>query len=158
MTDDQAHIPNVAEILAGVLRGIDSKLQPLLLAKIERLAAERYRIWASELSDRSVQQGLLACAGREEEIATRVESLVPDAARIQDKLLSDNPSLLEMNRTLFEGRPIEVQFTIQAEGERAGAAAWKAYAAASSDESAQGLLQSCSELEQENADFLQKLV
>ena len=35
MTDDQTNIPNVAEILAGVLSKIDGKLQPFLLAKLE---------------------------------------------------------------------------------------------------------------------------
>ena len=101
---------------------------------------------------------LLACADREEEIARRVESLEPKASAIQDTLLSDHPELLDLNRTLFEGRPLEVQFAMQAEGERAGASAWRAYAAAASDQSVQDLLQSCSPLEQANADFLQTLL
>jgi len=158
MTDDQTDIPNVAEILAGVLRNIDPKLQPFLLAKLERLAAQRYRTWAMDHPDRSVREGLLACADREEQIATRVESLEPNATAIQDKLLSDHPELLDLNRTLFEGRPLEVQFAIQAEGELAGAAAWLAYAAGASDPSVREVLQSCSPLEQANADFLQSLL
>ena len=158
MTDIESNVPNIAEILAGVLRAIDPKLQPMLLAKLERLAAQRYRTWASEHGDQSSREGLLACAEREEEIARRVESLESNAAAIQDKLLSDHPELLELNRTLFEGRPIQIQFAMQADGERAGAAAWKAYAAAASDPSVQRLLQSCSALEQANADFLQTLM
>jgi hypothetical protein len=158
MTDDQTTIPNVAEILAGVLRNIDPKLQPFLLAKLEKLAAQRYRAWASSHPDQSVKEGLLDCAVREDEIATRVESLEPNASAIQDKLLSDHPELLDLNRTLFEGRPLKVQFAKQAGGERAGAAAWKAYAAGASDPSVQELLQSCSGLEQTNADFLQTLL
>jgi hypothetical protein len=158
MTDTERNIPNIAEILAGVLRNIEPKLQPMLLAKLERLAARRYRTWASDHPDQSVKEGLVACADREEEIARRVESLEPNAANIQDKLLSDNPALLDLNRTLFEGRTLEVQFAMQAEGERAGAAAWRAYAAAASDPSAQELLQSCSPLEQANADFLETLL
>ena len=158
MIDNETTIPNVAEILAGVLRSIDPKLQPLLLAKLERLAATRYRSWASDHPDQSVREGLLACADREEQIATRVESLNPNASSIQDKLLSDHPELLDLNRTLFEGRPIEVQFAMQAEGERAGAAAWLAYAAGASDPSVREVLQCCSPLEQANADFLQSLL
>jgi hypothetical protein len=130
----------------------------LLLAKLERLAAERYRTWASDQSDQVVKESLLACADREEEIARRVESLEPNASAIQDKLLSENPDLLDLNRTLFEGRPLKVQFAMQAEGERAGAAAWRAYAAGASDRSARELLESCSPLEQANADFLQTLL
>lgn len=158
MTDSEINLPNVAEILAGVLRNIDPTLQPFLLAKLERLAAQRYRTWASDHPDRSVKEGLLACADREEEIARRVESLEPNASAIQAKLLSDHPELLDLNRTLFEGRPLKVQFAMQADGERAGAAAWRAYAAGASDPSVQELLQSCSPLEQANADFLQTLL
>jgi hypothetical protein len=158
MTNVEGNVPNVAEILAGVLRGIEPSVQPLLLAKLERLAAERYRGWASDQADQVVKEGLLACADREEEIARRVESLEPNAAAIQDKLLLDHPELLELNRTLFAGRPLKVQFAMQAEGERAGAAAWRAYAAAASDPSSQEFLQSCSRLEQANADFLQTLL
>jgi hypothetical protein len=156
--DDQTNIPNVAEILAGVLRSIEPNLQPFLLAKLEKLAAQRYRTWASDHPDQSVRDGLLACADREEEIARRVESLEPNASAIQAKLLSDHPELLYLNRTLFQGRPLKVQFAMQADGERAGAAAWKAYAAGASDPSVRELLQSCSPLEQANADFLQTLL
>jgi hypothetical protein len=158
MPDNESPIPNVAEILRQALRNIDPTLQPFLLAKLERLAAKRYRLWASEHPDPSVQEGLLACADREEEIARRVESLDPNASAIQDKLLSDNPDLLELNRTLFEGRPLEVQFAMQAQGEMAGAAAWKAYGAAASDPLAGELLQSCGPLEEANAAFLKTLV
>jgi hypothetical protein len=158
MPDIESTIPNVAEILRQALRHIDPTLQPFLLAKLERLAAERYRNWASEYPDGSAKEGLLACADREEEIAGRVESLNPDASAIQDKLLSDNPDLLELNRTLFEGRPLEVQFAMQAQGEMAGAAAWKAYGAAASDPLAGELLQSCGPLEEANAAFLQTLL
>jgi hypothetical protein len=158
MPDDESAIPDVAEILRQALRNIDPTLQPFLLAKLERLAARRYRLWASEHPDPSAKQGLLDCADREEEISRRVESLDPNASAIQDKLLADNPDLLELNRTLFEGRPLKVQFAMQAQGEIAGAAAWKAYAAAASDPLAGELLQSCGPLEEANAAFLQSLL
>lgn len=155
---DESNIPNIAEILAGVLRNIEPGLQPTLLAKLERLAAARYRTWATDHADQSIREGLLACADREEEIARRVESLEPNASALQDQLLSDHPELVDLNRTLFEGRPLKVQFAMQAEGERAGAAAWRAYAAAAADSSVRELLGSCSPLEQANADFLQSLL
>jgi len=158
VTDDKTDIPNIAEVLAGVLRKVDPQLQPLLLAKLERLAAARYRTWAADHPDQVVKDGLQACADREEEIAKRVESLSPSASAIQDKLLSDNPELLDLNRTLFLDRPLKVQIAMQAAGERAGAAAWKAFAAGASEPSAAELLESCSPLEQANADFLQSLL
>ena len=95
---------------------------------------------------------------REAEIAQRVESVFADAAAIQQRLLADNPSLEELNRTLFEGRPLEVQFAMQAQGERAGAAAWASFAAASGDERVKTMLESCSPLEEANAEFLETLI
>ena len=162
MKDQELHqkpnTPNVAEVLAMVLRNVDGTLQPLLLAALERLAAKRYRDWASRHPDPAVKDGLLACADREEEIARRVESLEPNARDIQTTLLADNAaSLSEAVRTLFEGRPLEVQFAIQAQGELAGAAAWRAFAATASAPAVQELLQSCSLLEEANAAFLQTL-
>lgn len=157
MTDAQPLSTNIADLLAGILRSIEPRLQPLLLARLERLAAERYRRWSNDHSDQAAKEGLLACADREEEIARRIESLFPDASAIQDRLLSQHPDLLDLNRTLFEGRPLLVQFAIQAEGERAGSRAWNAYAASAPDPSTRELLQSCSSLEQANADFLESL-
>ena len=87
-----------------------------------------------------------------------MESLNPYASALQDKLLTGNPELLDLNRTLFKDRPLKVQFAMQAAGERAGAAAWRAFAAGASEPSARELLQSCSPLEQANADFLQTLL
>ncbi|MGH9843414.1 MAG: hypothetical protein ACREEM_32150 [Blastocatellia bacterium] len=151
-------LPDIAEVLRQALQKVEPALRPLLLAALERLAARRYRAWADEHLDPAVKEGLLACAEREEEIARRVESLEPNAAAIQNKLLSENPELLDLNRTLFEGRPLKEQFAMQAQGERAGAAVWKAYAAAAADPPDRELLQSCSPLEEANADFLQALL
>jgi hypothetical protein len=86
-----------------------------------------------------------------------VESLDPNATAIQEKLLSDHPELLDLNRTLFQDRPLKVQFAMQAQGEMAGATAWRAYAAAASDPLAAELLRSCSALEESNAAFLNTL-
>lgn len=157
MSDLHQEIPDIPSILAGVLREVDPTLQPVLLARLERLAAERYKRWANDHPDDSARKGLLECADREETIAERIESLIPNATEIQNNLLAENPSLLELNRTLFEGRPLEVQFAMQAAGERAGAAAWQAYASGTSDPDAQRLIASCSALEQANADFLETM-
>ena len=158
MKDNEIELPDLAKILGQALQHIEPGQRQLLLAALERLAAQRYRMWADEHLDPAVKEGLLACAEREDEIARRVESLRPNATEIQNKLLADHPELLDLNRTLFEGRPIKDQFTMQAQGERAGAAVWRAYAAAVADPSAQELLQSCSPLEEANAAFLQSLL
>lgn len=155
--DNENQIPDIAAILRQALQAIEPASQPVLLAGLERLAAKRYRSWADDHPNPDVKAGLLACAEREEEIARRIESLDPNAVAIQEKLLADHPELLTLNRTLFEGRPLNDQFTMQAQGERAGAAAWRAFAAAVSNPTAQGVMQSCSPLEEANAEFLQSL-
>ena len=158
MKNRESELPDIAKALGPVFRNVEPVDRPVLLAALERLAARRYRIWADEHPDPQTKAGLLACADREEEIARRVESLYPNAAESQDRLLAENPELLELNRTLFEGRPLKDQFTMQAQGELAGAAAWRANAAAAANPSDRELLQSCSALEEANAAFLQSLL
>lgn len=140
------------------MQNIASGRRPLLLAALERLAADRYRLWAKAHPDPEIREGLLACAEREEEIARRVESLHAHAAEDQKALLAENPELLVLNRTLFEGRLLTDQFSMQAQGERAGAAAWRAFALATTDAPTQELLLGCSTLEEANAVFLQSLL
>ncbi len=151
-------IPDIPTVLGEVMQTIEPGDQPLLLAMLERLAAQRYRAWVDEHPDETVKRGLRECAEREEEIARRVESVFDDAAEVQQRLLAENPTLEELNRTLFAGRPLEVQFAMQAAGERAGAAAWAAFAAAADDERITAIMESCSPLEEANAEFLETLI
>ena len=151
-------IPDISAVLGEVMQTVDPGDRPLLLAALERLASQRYRGWANEHPDEAVKRGLGECADREEEIAHRVESVFAGAAEVQQRLLADNPNLEELNRTLFEGRPLEVQFAMQAQGERAGAGAWASFAALSNDERVKTMLESCSPLEEANAEFLETLI
>src|SRR5262245_20577520 len=123
-----ATLPSVGEAIAPLLASIPREEQPLLIAYAERLAAERYRGWARLPDGAAHAIDLLACAAREEEIARRVEALHANAAEHQRRLLASHPELLEVNRTLFAGRPFAEQITIQARGERLGAATWRSFA------------------------------
>ena len=151
-------LPNVAEALAPLLARVPREQQPVLIALAERLAAERYRSWASEVSDPAQRTQLLACAEREEEIARRVEALYPGAAATQRELLAKLPEVPELNRSLFAGRPLAQQFAIQAQGERVGAATWRAFAQDEADASRRATLLACAELEEANALVLEALV
>ena len=113
-----AERPDLAAILAPILERVDAAQRPLLIALAERMAAVRYRGWASQVTDAAERAGLRACADREEEIARRVEALTPDAASLQRQILADNPGLEEVNRSLFAGRPLDEQLVVQASGER----------------------------------------
>ena len=71
-----ADIPNFGELLAPQLAAVPGAALPGFLARLERGAAQRYREWA-EHYDEDARAVLLACAGREDEIADRVDRLFP---------------------------------------------------------------------------------
>jgi hypothetical protein len=131
--------------------------QPLLIALAERLAAERYRGWAREVSDAGRTAGLLACAEREEEIARRVEALYPNAPAAERDLVARNPDLIAVNRSLFAGRSLDDQLRLQARGERLGAATWRALARAA-DPAARDTFLACALLEEESAAYLESIL
>ena len=154
----ESALPDVAGILGPVLRRVPEEQRPLLVALAERLAAERYRRWADEVSQPLERAGLLACAEREEEIARRVEGLAPGAADLQRAILAANPDLEDINRSLFAGRPLAQQFAIQAGAERLGAATWRAFAERDARGDARAAYLDCALLEEESAALLESLL
>ena len=158
MSGADTGLPSVGEVIAPVLERVPPAQRPLLIALAERMAAERYRGWAAEPSQRAHRKGLLACAGREEEIARRVEALDPGAAAVQRELLAKHPELERINRELFAGRPLADQFLIQARGERLGAATWRSLARRAEGEAEREVLLGCALLEEESAAFLESLL
>ena len=155
---DAADLPNVAEILAPLLQRVSGEQRPLLLAIAERMAARRYRSWADDPANRPHRAQLLACAEREEEIATQIEALHPEAAATQRALRAEHPDLEEINHTLFAGRPLAQQFTIQARGERLGAATWRAFASQEPGAARRAVLLGCAELEEQSALVLERIL
>jgi len=151
-------LPDVAQVLLPVLARVEERDRPLLIAIAERMAAERYRRWAQEAATGYERDRLLACAEREEEIATRVESLRPDHEEVQERVRVANPDLAAINRGLFEGRPRSEQLAIQARGERLGAATWRALAQAQASEEARQTLLECARLEEASAEVLEQLL
>jgi hypothetical protein len=149
-------LPDLAEVLGRILARVSRERQPLLVALAERLAAERYRGWAARDDDPGRRAGLLACAEREEEIAHRVEALYPEASSIQQDIVARNPDLLDVNRSLFAGLPLDQQFILQARGERLGAATWRAFAEAAAPDARRAFLD-CALLEERNAAFLESV-
>lgn len=156
--------PSILGLLGPVIAAIAPEGQRLFAALGERIAATRYRAWADASEDASMRKVLEACAAREEVIAGRVESLAPNAAAIQEQLQKDHAEIADQYFALFDGWPLAEQFAMQAEAERAGAGAWRAYAdaadaadAANNEEEAK-LLRSCAPLEEENADALDQLI
>lgn len=158
MTLATDRLPNIGEVLAPILERVPLERRPLLIALAERLAAARYREWATAWSDVRQKGELLACADREEEIARRVEGLTPNASTVQQEIVAANPDLEKINRSLFAGRSLPEQFTIQAAGERLGAATWRAFAKHATDPEARDAYLGCAELEEASAVVLESLV
>ncbi|MBI5506041.1 MAG: hypothetical protein HY899_14690 [Deltaproteobacteria bacterium] len=158
MLEQPRQVPSVAAILAPILARVAVADQPLLLALAERMAAARYRAWAEREGDAADRVLLLGCAEREDEVAARIESLRPDAKAVQQRLLEQNPDLVELNRELFAGRPLREQYAIQAKGERLGANTWKAVAGASKHAAVRELFLACATLEEESAMVLETLL
>lgn len=130
----------------------------LFVAMLERNAADRYREWAAGAQDTAERRGLLACAVREEEIATTVEALVPGAQQIQSRF---GPFLSELQTTLtsrFGVADRAEQLAVQAAGERAGGRTWRALAAGEASEAVATALRHCATLEEESAQFLETLL
>src|SRR5262249_18610476 len=115
-----------------------------------------YRRWSRDASG-PARDGLLACAAREESIADRVAALHPGADAAQRALRTDHPELEELYHAVFAGRPLAEQFAIQATGERAGAAAWRAFAQHATGAARDTFLE-CAVLEEESAAYLESLL
>ena len=150
-----SELPNVAALLAPTLEATAPEARPLLIALAERMAAGRYRTWAEASTEHAVV--LRECAAREEQIASIAEGLHADAAGIQAGLRTAHPELDTLNRTLFEGRPVHDQYTLQAQGERLGAATWRALADASEADAREAYL-ACAELEERSAEVLEAIL
>jgi hypothetical protein len=152
------HLPDIGAVLAPLLARVSEGDRPLLVAMAERLAAERYRVWARDPAAAGHEKRLLACADREEEIAGRIESLYPDAAARRQAIRTAIPELDEINRTLFAGRPVAEQLAIQASGERLGAATWRSLARAASDPHQGETFLGCAPLEEASAEVLESIL
>ena len=149
--------PNFGELLAEYISSVPENAVPAFLARLERTAAERYRMWAKAVPEHA--DGLLSCAAREDDIADRAEQIYPATAPQQ---------IAAMDRAIVPARdayyqvfanltPIE-QMTIQANAERQGAAAWRAMIDAEGDEVIRASLEQMALIEEASADYLDSLL
>jgi hypothetical protein len=150
--------PDFGRLLRPHIETVAEPARPRFLARLERGAAERYRIWAAEAAAEAVAAGLLACARREEEIAERVERRFPADAAQQQQIEAALPGARDAYIAVFENLPLREQLRIQANAERQGAAAWRALAAGNSAARLRDELHACAGLEEESALFLEKLL
>ncbi len=149
---------SIVEAIGPLLAHYDREEQPVFVAAGERLAAQRYRLWADEVSNGSDREALRSCATREEEIANRIDALHPCAADLHARIDRENPDLQDRYTSIFDGLSLPEQFAVQAEGERAGAATWRAFARDCTDEAHRKEYLACAQLEEQSAEILERLV
>ena len=150
--------PTIIGLIGPAIASYPPEDQRIFAALGERIASARYRVWAKAVEDDKVRQQLEACADREETIATRVEALRPDAEAVKERILSAHADIQDQFFALLDEYSLREQFSMQAEAERAGAGAWRAYAAAEADEANAETLRSCAPLEEQNAATLEAIV
>ena len=155
---DRSAPDSVVELIAPLFAAYAPGERPLLVALAERVAAERYRGWASACDDASGRSLLLGCAAREDHIAQLVEALHPDASEVQRRMRDANPELEGLYASLFEKLSLADQYALQAEAERAGATTWRALAASRASAEHAKVYEVCALLEEESAAVLEALV
>lgn len=153
---DKKPLPDIAAMLGQFIGGVPQALQPRFLALLERAAGDRYETWAKELPEHAA--GLLACRGREIEIAETAERIFPLDAEARAKLNAPLASARETYLAVLAELSPRDQLILQSNGERAGGGAWRAFAAAISDARAQANLERSAVLEEANAAYLDGVV
>jgi len=149
--------PSIPLLLAPLTRGLAEAERPAFLARLEQMAAQRYRAWAEQAPAHA--SVLLACADSEQEIAARAARLFPMNTAQSARLDALMPRAQQIYGALFVGLSLRDQLELQAAAERQGADVWRAIAAT------QGLphamreaLAECARLEEESAARLDALV
>ena len=150
-------IPDFAQLLGPYIAAIPEPSRPALLCRLERFAADRYREWAEECPAEE-REGLLACAGREDEIADRVVALFPASASDEEKIEAEVSRAGEAYAAIFDDLSLSEKYFVQASAERQGAAAWRGLAAQQEDEAVAGELGKCADLEETSAACLEGLL
>ena len=148
------NIPKFGELLAPHLSRIPDAARPGALARLERSAAERYRGWAEALPEHA--EGLLTCAAREDEIADRIEAILPVPAEFEALVCEVIPLAVATYYAVFEPNNVWDQMAIQANAERQGSLAWPAMVPAFPEHTDE--LMALSTLELKSGDFLDALL
>jgi len=151
-------LPDLGGQLRPLIQALPLAIQPRLMARLERTAADRYRARAAACLDPATAEGLRACAGREEEVASRVETRYPPQLDELRHFREALPTIAEAYHSALAERPVNEQYAIQAAAERRGAAFWRFLTSSVADGSVRETLHRCAELEERSAEFLEALV
>ncbi len=155
---ETSNLPDLGARIRPLILAVPSAIQPRLMAELERAAADRYQAWALLCPEPAQAEGLRACALREQEVAKRVEAVVPSQPDEHRHLRDALPGIAEAYRATLANRPVNDQYAIQAAAEQRGAAFWRSLASSFTDVPVREALAICAELEERSAEFLEGLL
>ena len=144
-------------VLEPILESAPAEELPLLLAWLERMAAEKYRVWAEQATDDVERKGLMDCAFREDAIAEFIEFLEPQAEARTHALKEQFPDTQAMYDSVMAGQERSEQLRRQAEGELGGANFLREFASAHSGAVA-AQFEALAFYEEANSSFLNHLI
>lgn len=144
----------LGEAVGPIIELLDAREQRVLLAVLERQAAETYRRLAGEAPDSEAERSLLRAAENEDGIANLLEELDADYKRVEDDLRSRFPRLDGLFDSVLNGRPYEEQLRLQQAAELGAAALFKSLAHHETVGHAKQKLLDCAGIEQANAALL----
>jgi hypothetical protein len=147
-------LPDVLAVLTPLFDQCAPDEQRILLAVLERLAAEHYRRWADSLSDPEQTRDFLTAAALEEHIAAVAEGLEPKAEQITRRLWQRFPHLRSLYADAIAHLSHAEQWEVQSIGEHGGAGLWRSFAQAEANPEIRAKLLACAAADEENSQFL----
>ncbi|MBW2419469.1 MAG: hypothetical protein JRH19_13040, partial [Deltaproteobacteria bacterium] len=129
----ELEIPNFPALLMEPLIAVPEESRVGFIARLERSAADRYREWAAESSEKA--DWLTQCADREDEIANRAEKMFPVLPEHEEIVNEALARARKLYAGAFEGFSLDDRIFLQAHAERQGSLAWLGFASQHSDES-----------------------
>lgn len=154
----EASVPDLLGALLPYFEKVSAEEQPVLLATLERFAAEHYRRWAQQETDAQRRQSFYDCAEREEFIADTVESVVPGAVATARALKERFPEIPQLYANTVCPLSHRVQWKAQIAGELGGASLYRQFADATKDPAVRAKYLLCAQKEEDSVRFLETLV
>ena len=152
------NLPDLLGILTPLFDQCEPQEQRILLAVLERLAAEHYRAWAQTLADPQQKQGFIDCAHREEQIAEAMEALDPQAKEIGGSLWKRFPNMRELYADTMRPLSHPQQWQVQSVGELGGARLLRDFAEAETNPDARAALLACAVKDEANGRYLEGIL
>lgn len=149
--DTRSFVDRIRPLIAHRPRGE----QLFLAALLENGAAQRYRRWASEFTDSTFADGLMACADREDTVARSVRDSFGSELQQPEDYRELLGAVQREVDALFGGLSLEDQLDAQASAERGGENLWRELAEAESDPALKAVFVECAHLEAASAEFLE---